>query len=268
MKDNYFEEVNQSWRTSEFKLDDREDPDMKSQKLITDLANTFCDNKKTPSGNILSVKNIEQTRQTRDQKKRWYAKVQVHDGNQNYIATFGVTADYIGASIHWAQEAGISQAEILDHIAISRTLEGHLLFPTWYSTKDGTKSWSSNENTPISINIARGGEDTYFDRIDYTLWALKQWYSSASEETKLSADINKNRLWFELFCSFDDFIKYFKLESLLTENGDIVDLTSFNPNNNTFSAIITDESKIRLPQDSQYQNYIEGCNFFISSRVL
>lgn len=264
MKDNYFEEVNPNWRTSEFKLDDREDPDMKSQKLITDLANTFCDNKKTPSGNILSVKNIERTR---DQRERWYAKVQVHDDSQNYIATFGVTADYIGASVNRAQKAGISQAEILDHIAISRTLEGHLLFPTWYSTKDGT-SWNGNDknDNKISINIARCSK--YFDRIDGTLWALKQWYSSASEETKLSAVIKKNRLWFELFCSFDEFIKYFKLESLLTENGDIVDLTSFDPNNNTFSAIITDESKIRLPQDSHYKNYIEGCNFFISSRVL
>lgn len=263
---NYFEAVNPNCKNSEFEIKNRKDPDMISKKLITDLVNAFINNKKTPSGQTLKVASIDQTK---DKYKRWYAKVQVFDGKE-YNSTFGLTSDYIGASINWALSAGVSNEEILNHILISRTLEGHLLFPTWYSTMN-EKSW---EVWPegISINMAKGDRTGYYDRIDYTLLAIKNWYSSMSVGNKLFDVIEKNRIWFELFCDFPKYVEFFKLESLLNKDGDIVDLTSYNSDNKTYDNVIRndlDDSKIKLPQDNMlYERYIAGCNFFIFSRKI
>lgn len=263
---NYFEEVNPNFRNSKFKITDRKDPDMISESLITDLVNAFLNNRKTPSGKTLKVASINQTK---DENRRWYAKVQVFE-EKEYNSTFGLTSDYIGASINWALASGVSNEEILKHISISRTLEGHLLFPTWYSTMN-EKSW---EVWPegISINMAKGGSTGYYDRIDYTLLAIKNWYSSISVGNKLFDVIEKNRIWFELFCDFPNYVEFFKLESLLNKDGDIVDLTSYNPDNRTYDNVIRndlDDSKIKLPQDNMlYERYIAGCNFFILSRKI
>lgn len=263
---NYFEEVNPNYRNSEFEIMDRKDPDMISEKLITDLVNAFLNNKITPSGKTLKVASIDQTK---DKFRRWYAKVQVFDGKE-YTATFGLTSDYIGASINWALLAGVSKEKILDHISVSRTIAGHLLFPTWYSTMS-EKSWKDCSES-ISINMARGGRTGYYDRIDYTLLAIKNWYFSISVGNKLFDVIEKNRIWFELFCDFPKYVEFFKLEGLLNKDGDIVDLISYNPDNRTFDNVIRndlDDSKIKLPQDNMlYERYIAGCNFFILSRKI
>lgn len=89
---------------------------------------------------------------------------------------------------------------------------------------------------------------------------------------KLFDVIEKNRIWFELFCDFPKYVEFFKLENLLNKDGDIVDLTSYNPDNRTYDNVIRndlDDSKIKLPQDNMlYERYIEGCNFFILSRKI
>ena len=265
-KYNYFKEVNPNFDKPEFDLKDRKDPDMSSEKLIKDLANIFVDNKQTPCGKTIKLASVEQTR---DRNKRWYAKVQVFDV-ADYSCSFGLTSDYIGASINWAIESGVSKEEILKHLLVSRTLDGHILFPTWYSTKD-ERSW---EKWPdgISINMAKGGKSGYYDRIDYTLLAIKNFYSTSTNGNKISHVIEKNRIWFELFCDFDKYVKYFKLESLLKEEGEIVDLTSYNLNTKTYDKVIEDdldEARIALPKDElSYSRYIEGCNHFILSRGL
>ena len=265
-KYNYFKEVNPNFNNSKFNLKDRRDPDMYSEKLIKDLSEIFAYNKQTPCGKTIKLASVEQTR---DRNKRWYAKAQVFDG-VDYSYSFGLTSDYMGASINWAIEAGVSKEVILKHLSVSRTLSGHILFPTWYSMKD-ERSWEIWPDG-ISINIAKGGKLGYYDRIDYTLLAIKNWYSTLRTGNKLFYVIEKNRIWFELFCDFDKYVKYFKLESLLKDDGNIVDLTSYNFTTKTYDKVIEDdldEARIALPKDElSYGRYIEGCNHFILSRGL
>lgn len=265
-KYNYFIELNPNFDKSEFDLKDRIDPDMSSEKLIKDLAYIFVQNKQTPCGKTIKLVSIQQTK---DRNKRWYAKAQVFDG-ADYRCTFGLTSDYIGASINWAIEAEVSKEVILKHLLVSRTLDGHILFPTWYSTKD-ERSWEIWPNG-ISINMMKGGKSGYYDRIDYTLLAIKNWYSRLNNGNKLFYVLEKNRIWFELFYDFDKYVKYFKLESLIKDDGNIVDLTSYNFKTKTYERVIEDdldEAHVALPKDElSYSRYIEGCNHFILLREL
>lgn len=256
---NYFKEVNPHWNNPKFNLKHRSDPDMDSKRLIGDLVNLFLNNRKTPSGNIVK---LAACCQTKDANKRWYAKVQVFSPSNEYISSFGITSDYIGASVNWALEAGIEKDIILEHLSISRILAGHIVFPTWYSNPT-EKSWDVYPEG-ISINIQKGGKSGYYDRIDCTLFAIKKWYSN--QQSKLFETVEKNRDWFKLFSNFEQYVQFFYLDSLVVGDG-IVDLTSYNPETSSYDKILDEDKNVELPQDGEnYIKYIKGCEKFILRR--
>ncbi len=259
-KQNYFKEVNPDWNMENFDLNSRIDPDLASKNLISDLSEIFLNDKQTPSGDILKAVAC----QTRDIKKRWYAKVQVFSKENEYIYSLGITSDYIGASVDRALKANVPNNVILEHLSVSRTIDGHIVFPTWYS-KFSERSWEVYPEG-ISINIAKGCR--YYDRIDYTLYAINRWYSN--QVSKLYDVIEKNKYWFLLFGDFRGYVKYFNLEGLLDANKDVIDLTSYNEKNNSYDRIIeNDTNGFALPTDSEnYIKYIKGCTKFISTRAL
>lgn len=262
-KYNYFKEVNPNFNMPNFDLNNRNDPDIESKNLICDLSEIFLNDKLTPSGDVLKVVKCCQTR---DGNRRWYVKIQVFSEKKEYRCTFGITSDYIGASVNWALKAKVPNDVILEHLYKSRTINGHIIFPTWYS-KLSERSWDIFPEG-ISINMAKGGESGYYDRIDYTVYAIKKWYSNQS--SKLYEVIEKNKDWFGLFCDFEEYIKYFNLEGLLDDNNNIIDLTSYSERTNSYDRIIeNDSSGVMLPTDREnYVKYIRGCTKFVSTRVL
>lgn len=261
---NYFTEVNPDYEKPDFDLKKRKDPEYCSKKLIDDLSTIFLANKNLPCGNSIKLIGIEKTR---DENRRWYAKIQLYDKTKNYICTLGITSDYIGASVNWGLEAGLSKDKIIKHLLISRTICGHIIFPTWYATKS-EQSWKLYPEG-ISINMAKGGQFGYYDRIDLTLLAIKHWYSIPQQDGKLFETLKKNKIWFDQFCDFEQYTKYFRLEGLLKNKDNIVDLTSYNPETKTYDRVIGNDTPISIPQnEDSYNQYIKGCNRFILSRAL
>ena len=103
---------------------------------------------------------------------------------------FYLTSDYIGASIGWAIYKGISDKILNDYLNIARSIGGHILF--WRHTDEKYACWCKNgdeyilvskdDQIPygykkITINTARGGSGGVFDRFDWTLIMLKEYYN-------------------------------------------------------------------------------------------
>ena len=261
MNKNYFEIVNQNYWNEDFKLKNRVDPDMYCEELIKDLVGNFILAKSLPSGKLFT--NKEQIAQTNDTSHSLYAEVQVFE-NKKRFATFRVTPDYIGASIYWAMKAGVADEEIKNHLKTSRLLAGHLLFPKWIATPSPYKVIRWSDDPKGTINTARGGVKGYYDRIDYTLFALKNWYEE--KQSKLFDMIEKYEKWFNLFENFSNYIEFFKLKSLLKGNN-IVDLTSYDKDNDTYNNVIENDSHVSIPSDrDSYINYMYGCERFIKLR--
>lgn len=258
---NYFVKINKNYISDSFDLTNRIDPDMECKELIEDMMNLFMpSNLLLPSGNKVVLKSIERTR---DKNKRWYAKVQLYDSSERYLKTFGVTSDYIGASVYYAQEAGLEQDEIINHLLVSRMLGGHLIFPTWFSTFD-EKSWDLYPKG-ISINMAKGGPSGYYDRIDLTLYALKQYYNNL--DSKLENKMQENALWFQEFIDFPTYITFFKLDDIVDQSYNIYDLTSYDSEKKVYTRIIESDGEVSIPNDKElYKRYVAGCEKLITLR--
>ncbi len=145
---------------------------------------------------------------------------------RNYL----LSSDYIGPSIYWAEKKGLEKIKILDILNNCRTIGGHIVWPRGCGT---------------TINQARGGAETLYDRIDWTLYLVKLFcdnsfdYSRAILEYEDSYgrehinsimpvvdSINNYKEWFKEFgnsnCAFDNFCKQFKLKgTLVKENLEI-----------------------------------------------
>jgi hypothetical protein len=72
-----------------------------------------------------------------------------------------------------------------------------------------------------TVNKARSGENSYYDRFDLTLLAIKKWY--LNDNSKINYAIENYSDWFALFGSFDKFISFFSLEGFIYDEC-IIDL--------------------------------------------
>ena len=151
----------------DFLIQTRKDPDTCNGELYSDLLTVFFGDKQLKSLGLASVKKEKQKYQG-----RFYYTLFVNKGK--YL----LSSDYIGASIYWAIEAGLNKEEIVQFLKISRTLGGHIVFPR-------------GNGTP-TINQARGGEKTYYDRFDLTLLALKKWYLGDAD-TRIGEAIERGK---------------------------------------------------------------------------
>ena len=157
-----------------FKLDERLDPDSCSKELYIDLHKYLFSNKQLNEKNgIYDIDNKSQKNGNGSEFSTLYI-----NGNKHLLS-----ADYIGPSTYWAEEAGLQDNEIVKFLEISRTLGGHMLWP-----RSGYKP---------TVNQARGGKYGYYDRIDLTLFALKQWYENKNQQTLLTPSFNGYSQWFD-----------------------------------------------------------------------
>lgn len=174
---------------NEFNLKTRKDPDKCSKQLYDDIEKIFFSKERLDSLKLNSIKN-----KCKNFKNRDFYTLFIDD-------KYRLSSDYIGASVYWAEQAGLADKEIVEYLKISRTIGGHMVFPRGQGT---------------TVNQARGGENSYYDRFDLTLFALKEWYSS-NTNTKIGSVIEKYSSWFKLFESLRDFVEFFRLEEFFID---------------------------------------------------
>ena len=228
----------------DFLIQTRKDPDTCNGELYSDLLTVFFGDKQLKSLGLASVKKEKQKYQG-----RFYYTLFVNKGN--YL----LSSDYIGASIYWAIEAGLNKEEIVQFLKISRTLGGHIVFPR-------------GNGTP-TINQARGGEKTYYDRFDLTLLALKKWYLGDAD-TRIGEAIERGKDWFNLFGrgieGFHNFIHFFHLEDFLFEDDKIIDLIDSDLDQGIRTELKTE--KIDIPKDKEgYKRYFRNSNQIVRNRT-
>lgn len=98
-----------------------------------------------------------------------------------------LSCDYIGPSRAWAHYIGIEDREIGEYLLYARTIGGHIMWPV--------------HRIP-TINTARAGGGSLFERIDLTLYEIQRFYFGDTDKSKfpqslwnvLHNDIEKNFL--------------------------------------------------------------------------
>ncbi len=220
-----------------FNLETRKDPDVCSKELYDDITRIFFSEKGLKK---LGLNSIESKCQNFGHGDFYTLFI---DGDEYLLSS-----DYIGASVYWAKQAGLSDEDIIECLMISRTIGGHIVFP---------------RGQGMTINQARGGKKGYYDRFDLTLLAIKKWY--LKDISKINYAIENYRNWFSLFKTFDEFISFFMLESFL-HNGSIIDLLSSDLEKEEIELLESEE--ISIPKDKEeYRRYFNNSNKIIKDRT-
>ena len=113
--------------------------------------------------------------------------------------------------------------------------------------------------------MAKGGPSGYYDRIDLTLYALKQYYNNL--DSKLENKMQENALWFQEFIDFPTYITFFKLDDIVDQSYNIYDLTSYDSEKKVYTRIIESDGEVSIPNDKElYKRYVAGCEKLITLR--
>lgn len=239
-----------------FSLENRKDPDRCSKELYNDLKKALFNEEAISRLGLIEVKNKEQ-----DYGNKFYTLFVNTD-------QFLLSSDYIGPSIYWAEKAGLNEEEIISFLIDSRTLGGHLVWPRGENEHIIYRNKYGKQN-PVTVNTARGGEKGYFDRIDLTLYAIKQYYNEKEivNSYMYQAMINYDD-WFDMFKGdnpFKNFIDFFKLQDFVSENYEVYDLTTFNDSNGSYGLL--NDSVASIPKTKEgYRRFIKGSNFAVCNR--
>lgn len=184
-----------------YDINKREDPDQSCKKLYDDVVNSFF-------GEDKDVKNLEQQY---GNKPPFYT-VQIQKNGETYL----FSSDYIGPSVYWARELGISDRGIIKFLNICRTLGGHIIWPRGGERPKGV----------FTPNQAKSGCSGVYDRIDWTLQLLKIFYeiekyredkkeylkrANALLPKEFRNKSNFNDKFDRLYNSFDFYKKHFEL---------------------------------------------------------
>ena len=101
-------------------------------------------------------------------------KLYIEDSAKFNLANYnGVrfSCDYIGPSRAWAHYVGIEDREIGEYLLYARTIGGHMIWPV--------------HRIP-TINTARAGGGSLFDRIDLTLYEIQGFYLEDVDKSSFS----------------------------------------------------------------------------------
>lgn len=96
---------------------------------------------------------------------------------------------------------------------IDYTIGSSLIFPTRIDNQ--SIEWTLNRTRGISYKI--------HDRIDLTLKCIKMYYENNNEYNPLLDCIKKNRVFFDLFDNFKEYVDFFFLNDLVDDNVSIKD---------------------------------------------
>ncbi|MDF7639075.1 hypothetical protein PT285_06630 [Lactobacillus sp. ESL0791] len=171
---------------------------------------------------------------------------------------FICSTDYLGPSRHYALKAGLSEKEIIAYLKVTRTIGGHTIWPKSMVT----------ESRLYTINQARGGRGGLSDRIDSTLFCLKEWFNDSNSVTRkgLKKSFTNYQVWFDNFIDFADFISFFKLEMFLDKD-EIIDLVKSDLSVNKIVPLISEDYMV--PHDKAgYQQFVNNVNALIKMRTL
>lgn len=220
-----------------FNLETRKDPDQCSKQLYDDIEKIFFSKEKLESLKLNSIENKCQNFNSGD-----FYTLFIDD--DKYL----LSSDYIGASVYWAKQAGLADEDIVEYLMISRTIGGHMVFPRGQGT---------------TVNQARGGKNSYYDRFDLTLLAIKKWY--LNDNSKINYAIENYSDWFALFGSFDKFISFFRLEGFIYDES-IIDLVSSDLDKGLIIPLKREE--VYIPsQKEEYKRYFNNSNKIIKDRT-
>lgn len=232
----------------DFSLENIKDPDKCSKALYDDLCEMFFDDDSKEKLKIRTVCNKCQ-----------------NFGNEDFYTLFIdkdkylLSSDYIGASIYWAQKAGLNDQKIIEeHLEFSGRIGGYILFP--------------RGGNLVTVNQARGGYKGYYDRFDLTLYAIKEWFVG-NNNSKIDYAIENYHEWFELFfdddnCKngFENFAEFFKLEGFIYEQNKIIDLIKSDLENNQVVFLDKEDILIASTED-EYIRYMKNLNIIILERT-
>lgn len=153
-----------------FDWKNRTDPDSGCKKLYDDIILAYFSNlEQNQSNGIISVENWEQKYGGMPP----FYTIRINSATDCVL----LSSDYIGPSVHWANEQGISDEKITEFLSVCRTIGGHMVWPRGRDiTYDGTQT----------INCARAGNRGVYDRIDWTLLLIKMFYDCEGESEFLS----------------------------------------------------------------------------------
>lgn len=185
-------------------IDKRRDPDSDSKRLYDDILTIFFSENN-------SAKNLEQ---------QFYGKPKFYTIKINNDTL--LSSDYIGPSVYWARERGVSDDKIRDFLKQCRTIGGHIV-------------WERGSDLKYKVNTSRSGSDGVYDRFDWTLLLLKIFLSDVKQDVnsfvgkankyipeKYRDTKNTNTKFKNLYfafdcskwlkiCTFDEFCERFKL---------------------------------------------------------
>gem|GEM_PF-1105802 len=193
------------------------DPDSKCFKLYQDFS-SYYNGLKLPNGNHIEI--VEVKERNKGTKNSFYELIiniiKEKSEAKTIIAQMGLGSDYIGPSIYWACEAGMTAGHIGKYLETTRTFGGHIIWPRWIGTPKQNGEFGYQFIGDFkSINIFRGGENGLYDRIDLSLFDLKEWYLGQTCKLKFAYD--KNKIWLDQFVDFEGFINFFKLNNYVCE---------------------------------------------------
>lgn len=101
-------------------------------------------------------------------------KLYIEDSTKFNLANYNggrFSCDYIGPSRAWAHYVGIEDREIGEYLLYARTIGGHMIWPV--------------HRIP-TINTARAGGGSLFDRIDLTLYEIQGFYLGDVDKSSFS----------------------------------------------------------------------------------
>lgn len=179
---NYLIEKNINEWPANFNIDRRNDPDQISKKLYDDLKN-FLFNERVKKD--LKINNIEN--EYHNYTGRGYYTLFVNE--KEHL----LSSDYMGSSVYWAIEKNIKSEHIINSLKIGRKLGGHILWPRGFN--EGylydrekrqyiytTKDKKNNCQNFLTINQSKGGNEGFYDRIDWTLILLQIYMENMDNE--------------------------------------------------------------------------------------
>lgn len=137
-----------------------EDPDAKSKALYMRWLEFF--NKKMPEGEFEKI----------EQNRSFAIRATINK------KTFYLSSDYIGPSKHYAAQAYRANnrdehKEMADIFNVCRCFEGHIIWPKGQIIDNNHVYIPYGPSGKNTINMSRGGDKGVFDRIDVTLYLLK-----------------------------------------------------------------------------------------------
>lgn len=169
----------------------------------------------------------------------------------NLVDQFGrrYSSDWIGPSRCWAKVVGMTNLEIGQYLKVARTIGGHILWPV--------------HRIP-TLNTARAGAKSLYDRIDLTLYEIQQYYLNKPVffSVSLRNQIEKEAWFFDIFKvsetnlmdNFKGFIDFWKCNSFVDCNYQVLSLANSDFEKGRYITI--------TPKETIFPGNSQGINVF------